>query len=144
MPTVALELVRCEYSELAPFEFSWSNFYLQSKNIPIFPTDPYFKMIHNKSQLLQSQIIGIEKADYARSYVGIVVNSNFRSALDQILLDENPDLLLSKKFKFISVYRIFHYKLRFIVNRKFKVAKHSIKYMVLPIFGDKSYFHRKD
>ena len=117
--------------QIAPYEFSWYNFYLQSKNFPIFSTEPYFKMIHNNPQLLQSQIIGMKREDYARSYIGIVVNSNFRSTLDQISLDENFQLLVSRLLKFKDLFKIIHYKILYTILKKKNIAKHYIKKIIL-------------
>lgn len=63
---------------IAPYEFSWYNFWLQkSKVIEIAMREPLVKTFHHEGHLMEYAIRGISTSDIARSYIGIVVNSNF-------------------------------------------------------------------
>ncbi|SCY73142.1 DUF6492 family protein [Butyrivibrio sp. INlla14] len=70
-----------EYKDLiqiAPYEFSWYNLWLQkTKKIPINPIEPLFKTIHLKQHHINYYLAGMRFNDWARSYVGIIVNSNY-------------------------------------------------------------------
>lgn len=64
--------------KIAPYEFSWYNFWLQKCNIiPVLQREPFFKMFHTKSQHLEYLRKGISKSDIARGYLGIIINSNY-------------------------------------------------------------------
>lgn len=63
---------------LAPYEFSWYNFWLQKENtIPIHVREPLVKVFHHENQHLEYIMRGITEADIARGYIGYVVNSNY-------------------------------------------------------------------
>ena len=70
-----------EYLDLlniSPFEFTWYNAWFQkSKIIPEMAVEPFFKTIHTKSQYKLMKILVPNVANFARSYVGIVMNSNW-------------------------------------------------------------------
>ena len=72
-----------EYEDMinySPFEFTWYNVALQKFNIvPIIEIEPLFKYFHNKEQYLNAKrnLMGLN--DWARQYIGIVVNSNWAS-----------------------------------------------------------------
>lgn len=64
--------------KISPYEFTWYNIWLQkSKVIEIYPCEPIFKTFHMKHQLSNSWASGVTIDDIARSYVGIVINSNY-------------------------------------------------------------------
>ena len=69
------------YSDLVqmyPYEFSWYNFWLQDcKVIRVVACEPFFKTFHMKHQLLNAWDEGMSLEDLKRSYVGIVINSNY-------------------------------------------------------------------
>ena len=71
--------------EDGPYEFSWYNFWLQkSKVIPIELREPYFKVIHSAKQHTDMLIEGVTLDDVARGYLGIIVNSNFAKAWNDV------------------------------------------------------------
>lgn len=64
--------------EIAPFEFTWYNTALQYfKPFEIVEVEPIFKMFHNRSQYVNARRNNIDLDDWARAYVGIVLNSNW-------------------------------------------------------------------
>lgn len=64
--------------EISPFEFSWYNAWLQkSKIIEVVAVEPFFKVYHTRLEYNFSRLRLISKKDLARSYVGIVLNSNW-------------------------------------------------------------------
>lgn len=64
--------------ELCPYEFSWYNFWLErTELIPRIVREPIFKTIHLEHQHLEFAIKGVTEKDFARGYVGVVVNSGF-------------------------------------------------------------------
>lgn len=66
--------------QLAPYEFTWYNMWLQSnRSIPCYFREPLVKTIHNQDQHLELALKGIAISDLARSYIGLVINSNFSS-----------------------------------------------------------------
>ena len=67
--------------EQAPYEFTWYNMWLQkARTIPIEIREPLVKVFHHEEQELEYALRGIMKADIARGYVALVVNSNYARA----------------------------------------------------------------
>ena len=63
---------------LAPYEFTWYNFWLQKTQlIPIHQREPFVKVFHNEGQYLEFVMRGTTTSDLARAYLAVVVNSNF-------------------------------------------------------------------
>lgn len=60
------------------FEFSWYNYFLQMTEPVIHAVEPLFYTIHSGEQLVSSQLLSATESDYARAYIGIVVNGNFQ------------------------------------------------------------------
>lgn len=66
--------------EIAPYEFSWYNLWLQKeKIIPIYPCEPLFKTFHMRHQQTLYYLLGIRERDIARGYIGVVIQSNWNS-----------------------------------------------------------------
>lgn len=64
--------------KISPLEFSWYNLWLQKTNvIPLHICEPHFKCFHMKYQAVFAWWQGIKTEDWARSYVGIVMQSNY-------------------------------------------------------------------
>lgn len=64
--------------QIAPYEFSWYNIWIQkSRCIPIHMVEPIFKYFHLKQHHILAVLQGMEIEDWARGYIGIVVNSNY-------------------------------------------------------------------
>lgn len=78
-------VVKNEYTyrkllEIAPYEFSWYNLWLQKeKIIPIYPCEPLFKTFHMRHQQTLYYLFGIKESDIARGYIGVVIQSNWNS-----------------------------------------------------------------
>lgn len=69
--------------KISPYEFTWYNLWLQkSKVIEIHPCEPFFKTFHMKRHLLWSKMYGMKLEDLKRSYVGIIINSNYTQGTD--------------------------------------------------------------
>lgn len=63
--------------EIAPFEFSWYNYYLQKTNIiPIHFCNEIFHYMHIPSQHIWALISKSTIEDFSRAYVGLIINSN--------------------------------------------------------------------
>ncbi len=63
---------------IAPFEFTWYNLWVQKTNcIPIHFCEPLFKTFHLKQHHINALMNDMRIADWARGYIGIVVNSNY-------------------------------------------------------------------
>ena len=64
--------------EIAPFEFTWYNAWFQKcKLVEEFAVEPFFKTFHCKIEYKLSKMKNNKLDDYASSYVGIVINSNW-------------------------------------------------------------------
>lgn len=74
---------------IAPYEFSWYNLWLQKSNvIALHPCEPLFLVFHTRYQLYLSWILGKSLDDLKRSYVGIVINSNWTQGKDLSYFDK--------------------------------------------------------
>lgn len=63
---------------ISPYEFSWYNLWLQkSQCMPIYMCEPLFKTFHLKQHQIFSVLQGMRIEDWAKAYIGIVVNSNY-------------------------------------------------------------------
>lgn len=115
---------------IAPYEFSWYNFYLQKeKVIPIYFCDPIFKCFHMGHQHLLTWIQGVTLDDLARSYVGIVIQSNFsrKNRLPSyddvggyISILPPRRMLVLVKLSCLSYFRYFRKGVRFLIKKIMK------------------------
>lgn len=65
--------------KISPYEFSWYNMWLQkTKHIPIHQREPIILYFHHENQLRHYRSANITLDDLKRSYVGIIINSNFQ------------------------------------------------------------------
>lgn len=63
-------------------EFTWyGEWLLTDKTIPIYPIEPIFKFFHYDQQYVESKNLGYEEQDYAKVYMGIVMQSNWGAPL---------------------------------------------------------------
>ncbi|MDI1290214.1 MAG: DUF6492 family protein [bacterium] len=63
---------------IAPYEPTWYSLWLQqSQAMAIIMREPIFKTFHNAAQHIDFLLAGITRADAARGYVGVIVNSNY-------------------------------------------------------------------
>ncbi len=66
--------------KIAPLEFSWYSIFLQKSHaVSIHPCGEIFKTFHTSYDHALSLVKNISIEDYARGYVGIVINSNISS-----------------------------------------------------------------
>lgn len=67
--------------EIAPYEFTWYNAWLQKSGIiDIEAVEPFFKTFHLKIEYIFSRLRGIGIKDLQRSYTGICLNSNWKGS----------------------------------------------------------------
>ncbi len=82
---------------MAPYEFSWYNFWLQkSEVIPVVVREPFVKMLHHEGQHLEYAIRGTTLDDLSRGYVGLVINSSFARIWPDIAPEEKSSATLSR------------------------------------------------
>jgi len=83
--------------EIAPYEFSWYNFWLQkSQVIPVHQREPYFKVIHSAEQHLEMALKGITMEDISRAYIGVIINSNYSKSWGEIDTHEPKTTTLAR------------------------------------------------
>ena len=89
---------------IAPYEFSWYNFWLQASHvIPIHQREPFVKVFHHEGQHLEYILRGITLEDIARGYLGLVVNSNYSRDLGLVSIDESKPEALSRYLSYGEV-----------------------------------------
>ena len=75
--------------EIAPYEFSWYNFWLErDRTIEAVVREPVFLMLHLQHQHLELALKQVTEADLARGYVGLLINSGFSRQFGLIDHDE--------------------------------------------------------
>jgi len=83
--------------EIAPYEFSWYNFWLQKNQaIPIHIREPFIKVAHTPTQHLELALKGVTQAGLARGYVGVVINSNFTKSWSNGYFQEHRAVTLAR------------------------------------------------
>ena len=83
--------------EMCPYEFSWYNFWLEKEQvIPRVLREPIFLMLHMEHQHLEYALKGVDEADLARGYVGVVVNSGFSRAHGTVDFEDSIPQALSR------------------------------------------------
>mgnify|MGYP006269129983 CR=1 FL=1 len=82
------KLTSSDLMEIGPYEFSWYNFYIQTK-FPeqVFAIEPFIRYVHVKNEYRSFRYQGITIEELARSYVGICLNSNWTRGRDNKYLD---------------------------------------------------------
>lgn len=87
--------------EIAPFEFTWYNTALQYfKPFEIIEIEPLFKFFHNRNQYITARKNNISVEDWARAYVGIVLNSNWNLCGKGY---KNPSWIIKIKYVFDKI-----------------------------------------
>jgi len=82
--------------QVSPYEFSWYNMWLQkSEVIPIHPIEPLVKVFHNEEQHLASLLLGETLEDFARSYIAVVINSNYSRAMGLVSFSDSKTASLA-------------------------------------------------
>jgi len=91
------EMTYSNLLEIAPYEFSWYNFWLQKNQaIPIHIREPFIKVAHTPTQHLELALKGVTQADLARGYVGVVINSNFTKSWSNGYFQEHRAVTLAR------------------------------------------------
>lgn len=100
--------------EISPYEFSWYNLWVQKTGcIDIHICEPLFKCFHLKQQHMFYVLQGMKIEDWAKGYVGIIVNSNFgvgKGNYDDLKIYNTmnadiPDEIIIKNAKFFGKLR---------------------------------------
>jgi hypothetical protein len=103
---------------IAPYEFSWYNFWLQkSQAIPIAIREPFVKMLHHDGQHAEYALRGTTLDDVARGYVGLVINSSFARIWPDITPDEPTSVTLSRYVPASVLASAFLQKFRLLFGR---------------------------
>ena len=98
---------------LAPYEFSWYNFWLQkSLVIPINQREPLVKVFHHEAQHLEYILRGIGVDDIARGYLALVVNSNYARSIGAVAINESKPESLSHYLSYGELASLTAAKLR--------------------------------
>jgi len=93
------QLTYMDLLEISPYEFSWYNFFLQkTRTIDIEPCEPFFKVFHVKKHYLEALNRRQSEKDFARGYVGIVINSNWSRQLNVSSYGQPVSSPASRKF----------------------------------------------
>ena len=97
--------------EISPYEYSWYNYYLQSLNKVIRIREPYFKIVHTSSQLLQMRMLKQTVTDIARGYVGLCVQSGMLGDFGPITIEENTSITFARFLTFQNLMSVLIHKL---------------------------------
>lgn len=112
--------------EIAPYEFSWYNFWLQkSQVIPIHQREPYFKVIHSAEQHLEIALKGITMDDISRAYIGVVINSNFSKSWGEIDTHEPKTTTLARYLTWSELFVTIRTKTRQAVNHRLSARRNQ-------------------
>jgi hypothetical protein len=99
--------------KVAPYEFSWYNFWLQhTRVIPLHQREPFVKVFHNERQYLEFLVSGAKIDDLARAYVAVVINSNFSRDRGLAPLGESKSVALAPMLSYVEYAHIGLAKIR--------------------------------
>lgn len=105
----------------SPYEFSWYNYFVQSRKMPYVEVEPYFKMVHSFEEFISMKISGSDSHSISRAYMGVVVNSNFSQTTKILEIDQRLENVLAEYLSIKSVIRLMVIKIRNIIrNRLFR------------------------
>jgi hypothetical protein len=94
------------------YEFTWYNYFLQKRGGVIHSVEPFFHCVHSGIQLVDLQTKGTVTEDFARGFVGIVVNGNFQHFREPASLENHP---IFNAVAYIGINKLFLWSLRFSV-----------------------------
>lgn len=63
--------------KIAPYEFSWYNFFVEKEGYILEVREPYFKYVHTGEQFALEKLSGLNIKAISRGFLGVVLNSNF-------------------------------------------------------------------
>lgn len=85
---------------IAPFEFTWYNVWFQKCGlVREVAVEPFFKTFHMRIEYTLSRLRKLTPEDYAYSYVGIILNSNWDKPADHY---ERPTWWMKQLYKFLK------------------------------------------
>lgn len=91
---IQLEKNGLEYVDLmmeVPWEYFWyTTFALHQSEVQIQRRDEMVKVVHHQGEHLALLAMGVSEADLARSYLGVVVNSNWSRQYGLVSFDQAP------------------------------------------------------
>jgi hypothetical protein len=90
----------------SPYEFSWYNYFVQSRKLPHIEVEPYFKMIHSFEEFVSMKISGSNSQSISRAYMGVVVNSNFSQSTKILEIDTQLESVLGEYLSITSIIRV--------------------------------------
>lgn len=98
---------------LAPYEFSWYNLWLQSREvIPIHAREPYVKVFHSARQHIEYILSGTSEDDLARAYLAVVVNSNYSRGIKTVPLSAGKSNSLAPYLSYTELLKTLGVKVR--------------------------------
>lgn len=98
---------------VAPYEFSWYNFWLQkSRIIPIHQREPLVKVFHHEGQHLEYILRGVTAADIARGYLALVVNSNYSREVGMVSIEASKPQALAQYLSYEELWSLISTKVR--------------------------------
>jgi hypothetical protein len=103
----------------SPYEFSWYNYFVQSREMPFIQVEPYFKMVHSFEEFVSMKISGSNSKSISRAYMGIVVNSNFSQSDEILTIDTSLEKVLGEYLPLSSVFSLAIIKLRNALKNRF-------------------------
>ena len=105
----------------SPYEFSWYNYFVQSRKMPYIQVEPYFKMVHSFEEFISMKISGSDSDSISRAYMGVVVNSNFQQTTKILEINQRLENVLAEYLSIKSVIWLMVIKFRNIIrNRLFR------------------------
>jgi hypothetical protein len=105
----------------SPYEFTWYNMWLQkTRVIPVEIREPLVKVFHNEGQHLDMAMRGTSVGDLARSYVAIVINSNFSRSWGDVLIDEPRAETLARYLSYSEIASALKTKIAASMTRRLK------------------------
>lgn len=85
---------------IAPYEFTWYNAWFQKCGlIREVAVEPFFKTFHMRIEYTLSRLRKLKLEDYAYSYVGIILNGNWKKPTDHY---EKPTWWMKRLYKFLA------------------------------------------
>ena len=105
----------------SPYEFSWYNFWLQKTQvIPIHQREPFVKVFHNEDQHIEAVARGLSMDDLARSYLAVVINSNFSRDVGMISPHASKPEAIAPYLSYGELGSVTVQKLRDTFRRRFR------------------------
>ena len=85
---------------IAPYEFTWYNAWFQKCGlVPEVAVEPFFKTFHMRIEYILSRLRGLDLKDYAYSYVGIILNGNWKRPEHTY---QKPSWWMKRLYKFLK------------------------------------------